>query len=58
MLWHHRFALGALFIGIVGGYFLVGLGCFTILMEFSTIFLNLRSYIRKEEYNQPFSMVI
>ena len=51
MLWHHRFALGALFVGIIGGYCLVGLACFVTLSEFSTIFLNLRVYIRKEEYN-------
>jgi len=58
MIAHHIFAIGSIFLGLMGGYHLVGVIMLTLLMEFSSIFLNLRTFIKKEEYGKCIPLFI
>ena len=42
MLAHHSFAIGSIFLGLFGGFHLIGVIMLSLLMEVSTIFINLR----------------
>jgi hypothetical protein len=58
MIVHHTFAIGSIFLGLIGGYHLIGGIMLSLLMEFSSIFLNLRNFIKKEEYGKFIPLLI
>ena len=58
MIVHHIFAIGSIFLALIGGYHLVGVVMLSLLMEFSTLFLNLRTFIKKEEYGKCIPILI
>lgn len=58
MIVHHIFAIGSIFLALIGGYHLVGVVMLSLLMEFSSIFLNLRTFIKKEEYGKCIPILI
>jgi len=58
MIAHHTFAIGSILLGLMGGYHLIGVIMLSLLMEFSSIFLNLRNFIKKEEYGKCIPLLI
>jgi len=55
---HHIFAIGSIILALFGGYHLVGVVMLSLLMEFSSIFLNLRTFLKKEEYGKCIPILI
>jgi len=53
MLWHHVFGVMAILLCMVGGYATVGIISLSMLVEVSSLILNFRILIAKEDYGKP-----
>ena len=50
-LWHHIWGIAGSLSAVIAGYGLPGVAGMVLVVEISTIFLNYRSFYKKEEYH-------
>lgn len=58
LLFHHVFGVIAIINAIIGGYGNAGISCLALLVEVSSLFLNYRILINREDYNKPQAIII
>jgi len=58
MLWHHVFGVMAILLCMVGGYATVGIISLSMLVEVSSLILNFRILIAKEDYGKPMAQAL
>ena len=57
-LWHHIIGSTGLVVGMLAGFAAPGVGCCSLMVEISTVFINYRGMYNKEELTQTIPSII